>query len=192
MRRLSKPSPALVVAIIALVAALAGNAIGKGGGTVTKATVKKVADKRIQQAAPDLAVKSAKTAKTADSAAVADIAGAADFAESAGSAEFANSAKSVENVYTANVNADGTVYASVPQGATANADPGPGSYHVTFPRPVFGCTFAAASGSSSDPTETLTGVRPDPGNPNSLMVFTSNSAGASANRDFYVQMVCPV
>ena len=59
----SRPSPALVVAVMALVAALAGTAVAQEAGTsakpVTKKKVKKIADKRISKAAPGLAVASA-------------------------------------------------------------------------------------------------------------------------------------
>jgi hypothetical protein len=59
MRRLieSAPSPALLIAIVALVAALAGTAVaGPGADTsakkVTKAKVKKIANKQIDKALP--------------------------------------------------------------------------------------------------------------------------------------------
>ena len=65
-------SPAMVVAIVALVAAVTGVAVaGKSGKPVTKkkanAIATRVADARIAAAAPNLSVKSATTAGTAGS-----------------------------------------------------------------------------------------------------------------------------
>jgi hypothetical protein len=55
MSRISRPSPALIVAVVALVAALAGTAIAGPGATtskITKAKVKKIANKQINKRLP--------------------------------------------------------------------------------------------------------------------------------------------
>jgi hypothetical protein len=55
MSRIARPSPAILVAVIALVAALAGTAIaGPGAQTsaITKAKVKKIANKQINKRIP--------------------------------------------------------------------------------------------------------------------------------------------
>src|ERR687896_603427 len=55
MKRLKMPSPALIVAVVALVAALAGTAVAGPGATtskITKAKVKKVANKQINKRLP--------------------------------------------------------------------------------------------------------------------------------------------
>ncbi len=81
-----RPSPAIVVAILALVAALAGTAIA---GTnvltkpVSKKVVKKIATKQVKKLAPGLAVASA---NTAGHAGAADTAGRANVADTAGDA----------------------------------------------------------------------------------------------------------
>ena len=64
-------SPAMVVAILALVAAITGVAVAGGGKPITKKKAKalatRIADERIAAAAPNLSVKSAGTAGTAGS-----------------------------------------------------------------------------------------------------------------------------
>jgi hypothetical protein len=69
------PSPAMVIALLALVAGISGAAIAKGGKTVTKKQAKSIADHRIDARAPGLSVAHAGTASsagTADSAKDAD------------------------------------------------------------------------------------------------------------------------
>ena len=75
MSRISRPSPALIVAVFALVAALAGTAIaGPGASTskITKAKVKKVANKQINKRLPidsaELADNAVTTGKIANDA----------------------------------------------------------------------------------------------------------------------------
>jgi hypothetical protein len=57
-----RPSPAMIVAVVALIAAIGGTAVA--GGVLNKKKVNKIITNR----APGLDVKSAKTAKTADNA----------------------------------------------------------------------------------------------------------------------------
>jgi hypothetical protein len=78
MRSLPKPSPAMVVALIALVLAAAGTATAALSGK-DKKKVRGIADQEIAKAAPGLSVSSAKSAQSANAA------------QSAGSAENANS-----------------------------------------------------------------------------------------------------
>jgi hypothetical protein len=64
----SRPSPAIVVAVVALVAALAGTAVaGPDASTsaINKKKVKKIASKQIKKLAPDLSVASADQAANA-------------------------------------------------------------------------------------------------------------------------------
>jgi hypothetical protein len=60
-RRISRPSPALIVAIVALVAALSGAAIAQpvANTAVSKKKVKKIAKKQIKKLAPGLSVDNA-------------------------------------------------------------------------------------------------------------------------------------
>jgi hypothetical protein len=63
------PSPAMVVALLALIAGVAGAAVAKGGKTVTKKQATKIANNQIDARAPGLSVAHAGSAGTADSAA---------------------------------------------------------------------------------------------------------------------------
>jgi hypothetical protein len=71
--RQARPQPALVVAVVALVAALAGTAVASDPvattSAINKKKVKKIANKQIDKRAPDLSVASA---ESADNAATAD------------------------------------------------------------------------------------------------------------------------
>jgi hypothetical protein len=58
-----RPSPAMVVAIVALIAALGGTAVA--GGALNKKKVKNISNNQITQRAPGLSVKSADNATTA-------------------------------------------------------------------------------------------------------------------------------
>jgi hypothetical protein len=73
--RASRPSPAIIVAVLALVAALAGTAIAGPqaiSGALTKSTVKKIAKKQINKLAPALSVANAVNAQNATNATNAD------------------------------------------------------------------------------------------------------------------------
>ena len=77
-RRINRlPSPAIVVAVAALVAALGGAAVAQpvANKAVTKKKVKKIADKEIAKKAPGLSVAHADTADTADTATNANAVG---------------------------------------------------------------------------------------------------------------------
>jgi hypothetical protein len=79
MRRVwrTRPSPAIVVAVLALVAGVTGAAVAQPAAkkAVTKKKVKKIADKEIKKLAPGLSVANADTATNADSAANANALG---------------------------------------------------------------------------------------------------------------------
>lgn len=88
----SRPSPALVVASLALIAALTGTAIAgphATTGAVSKARVKKIATRQINKLAPRLARRQINKLAPGLSVAHADSAASAD---SAGSANMANTA----------------------------------------------------------------------------------------------------
>ena len=61
-----RPSPAMLVAIAALIVALGGTAVA--GGVLNKKKVKNISNNQITQRAPGLSVASAGTAKSADTA----------------------------------------------------------------------------------------------------------------------------
>jgi hypothetical protein len=64
-RFVRRPSPAMIIALVALIAALGGTAIAKKGGD--KKSDKKIANKVVTKRAPGLSVASAKTANVAQS-----------------------------------------------------------------------------------------------------------------------------
>jgi hypothetical protein len=106
MQRLrhSRPSPGLVVAIAALVAALAGTAVAADPVATTarldkkeKKQAKKIARKQIRKLAPGLSVDHANTADSATNAENADNATNAQNAENANTANTANSADTANN-----------------------------------------------------------------------------------------------
>jgi hypothetical protein len=72
--RASRPSPAIIIAVLALVAAVAGTAVAAdpvattSAKKVTKKKVKKIANKQIDQRAPGLSVAQAETASNANTA----------------------------------------------------------------------------------------------------------------------------
>lgn len=84
-----RPSPAMVVAVIALSLGLVGSAVA-GTGVLKKAQVKTVANKQITKRAPGLAVASAKNAVNATSANTANTANTAGSANNVLAAEVAN------------------------------------------------------------------------------------------------------
>ena len=113
-KRIKRPSPAMVIAITALITALSGTAIA--GGVLNKKKVKKiatnVANKQIESRAPGLSVARAISADSASNATSADHATSANTASNATSADHAtsaNTATSANPVAFAHVATDGTV-----------------------------------------------------------------------------------
>jgi hypothetical protein len=161
----------MIVGVIALVFAIAGTAIAapEAINKITKSKVKKIANKQITKAAPDLDVASAKTADSATTAESADIA---------------------RNIHSANVLASGAMLGSIPNGATSTRT-ALGTYEVTLTRSIAGCTISASSGSPTTSAPALVGVAPVPGEPDTLRVFTRTAANVVDDQDFYVQAICP-
>ena len=95
-------------------------------------------------------------------------------------------------MFGANVDADGTALGSIPAGVTSQKV-ATGIYRVDFPVPVTGCMVFAANGSNDGaiPAGTVGAIPATGENPNRVAVATYNDAGASADRDFYVQITCP-
>ena len=114
-----RPSPAMVVAVIALALGLAGSAVaGKTG--LGKAKVKTIVGQEITNRAPDLAVASAKKAETAETAKSADTAEVADMAKSADTATSADSAKRADSANAVAPNAVNG--AGIADGSVGDAD----------------------------------------------------------------------
>ena len=85
----ARPSPAMVVAVVALVAALGGTALASptaSTSALSKKKVKKIAKKQINKLAPGLSVANADTADKAENAETADTATSAIQAQNASTA----------------------------------------------------------------------------------------------------------
>jgi hypothetical protein len=175
--RPSRPSPALIVAVTALVFAIAGTAIAGPSALskITRGKVKTIAAKQIEEAAPGLSVAEAKKADTATNATTA---------------ANANSAKIATNIIAANVLGNGTTLGSIPAGVTSTKT-ATGTYTVVFPRSVAGCNLSASAGSPTSESPVLVGAAPVNGTPEAVRVFTRTSANVVADQDFYVQIICP-
>jgi len=171
-------TPAIVVAALALVAALAGTAIaGPDAHTsaINKKKVKKIADKQIQAAAPDLSVASAKTADTATTA---------------------TTAGSANNVLWAVVNngpgaADAAVARSSKPGYSATEAGGP-SVVVDFNQTVTQCAWMATKGSVANAlaTNEAATVEGNNANPEAVQVRVRNAAGTAVQEPFHVAVIC--
>ena len=110
MRFSAKPSPAMIVAVIALALGMVGTAVAGTDGLnakLSKSKVKKIADKEIAKKAPGLSVSHA---GSADSATTANSANRADSADSATTAGSANGVTPVKINFTPTGNASGTVF----------------------------------------------------------------------------------
>ena len=118
----SHPSPAIIVAVAALIAALAGTAVAEEATTsakpVTKKKVKKIADKRIDKAAPGLTVGNSELLDGLDSTEISPAA----FAHTDG---FGALSSSFVTVLSAQITTTGTTLvgsASAEGGATVGDD----------------------------------------------------------------------
>jgi hypothetical protein len=168
-RVLRRPSPAMVVAIVALIAALGGTAIG--AAFVTKKQSKKIAANQVNKLAPGLSVASA---KSADSAKHADSATAAD------------SAKKVDNILAVKVAANGTLEFTAQGGTSVQAHTGgSGLYGVLFPRDISNCAIVPGGQAGGREINAF-----QSGANNRVGVLTFNSAGAASDFEFSLVIVC--
>ena len=102
-----RPSPAMIVSMIALCFALVGTAVAQDSlGKITKSKVKTIANKQISKAAPGLSVKSAATATSATTA-----------TNAVNAVNATNSSSANPELY-AHVDANGTVDAAHSKGIT--------------------------------------------------------------------------
>jgi len=112
-----RPSPAMLVAIAALIVALGGTAVA--GGVLNKKKVNNIITNR----APGLAVASAKNA------------------DNATNATNAATAAKTQNVLGASVSGTGTLLHATTPGITSSGSAG--VYHVLFPRDITTCSFVS-------------------------------------------------
>jgi hypothetical protein len=162
-----RPSPAMVVAIVALIAALGGTAIG--AAFVTKKQAKKIAKNQVNKLAPGLSVASAKNADNATNA---------------------TSANSAKNVFFASVDYNDSTPAVVSgtPGIVGSGEDFLGAPGLTFPRSMDGCAItvnlfnggvdgAARHSTNSD------GAR--------VVVVMYDQGGANVRSDYNLVAVCP-
>jgi hypothetical protein len=188
------PSPAILVGVLALVAALAGTAVaGPDASTsaITKKTVKKIATKQINQLAPGLSVAHADTADSADTANSANTANTADTANTA------NTATSANPIAFARVAADANVLEADSKGiGDANVFEGgtDGSYcfrNLGFAFKGAQVTIEALSGNAvtaSFADSESTGALGDCGGPTQAqaLVFTVDGSSLLEPSGFYI------
>jgi hypothetical protein len=175
-RVLRRPSPAMVIAIVALIAALGGTAIA--GGVINKKKAKNIANNVVTQRAPGLSVSHAGSADNATNA---------TNATNANNATTANTAK---NVFFAQVDYNDSTPAvlSGSPGVAGDGEDFLGAPALTFPRNMAGCAvtvnlfnggldgFARQSTNSS-------GSR--------VVVVLNDQAGADVRSDYNLVAVCP-
>jgi hypothetical protein len=172
-RVLRRPSPAMVIAIVALIAALGGTAIA--GGVINKKKAKNIANNVVTQRAPGLSVSHA---------------GSADNATNATNAGNANTANSAKNVFFAQVDYNDSTPAvlSGSPGVAGNGEDFLGAPALTFPRSMNGCAITA---------NLFTGgadgvVRQSTNSSGSRVVMVEvDQAAAAIRQDFNLVAVCP-
>jgi hypothetical protein len=165
-RVIRRPSPAMVVAIVALIAALGGTAFA--GGFITKKKAKKVANNAITQRAPGLAVASAKTADTA------------------------NTANTAKNVFFGSFIYDAgnttTVVKAASPGVTGAPESFLGAPKVHFPRDMTNCAISALVLTGGGTFETRQSTN---SSGNDVVIAIDDSANNSSRQDFSIIAVCP-
>lgn len=170
MKKLGRPSPAMVVACLALIVGLGGTAVA--GGVLTAKKSKKIANTQISKKAPTLSVKSAKTADSATTATTATTAGKAD------------------NVFWAKVDYGAVVtnVTSSSGGISGNGESFLGAPRLVFPRDMTNCavTANANNGGGNDAY-----VRQSTLSAGTQVVLAMvNAAGTDVRSNFNVIAVC--
>jgi hypothetical protein len=167
----TRPSPAMVVAIIALVAALAGTAYAQSinGGAIQKQTIG--AGKLKHKTLTGYQINLNKLGAVA-------------------------AAKRASHTYWAVVNnpaspGNATLARASDSGITAVE--GNGAVAVTFPQNVSGCANIAArnNAGTTAPGAGYAQTNSAPANANAVEVRTRDDKGASADADFHLIVVCP-
>ena len=197
--RSHRPSPALLVAIIALVVALGGTsyaAFSVPRNSVGTAQLRKnaVTGKKIRNGAVT-GNKIAKNTITGDKIQ----AGTLGTVPSAGNANALGGAPATayqSRILWAKVAPDGTLSAG--NGATSSGILKTGQYEVTFNRSVSACAFEATIGSSlvsnsffNDNGQGQIYTEPRSGNPNAVFVAIFDKYGTTfANNAFHLAVIC--
>jgi len=174
MRTLKKgrPSPAMVVAVIALITALGGSAYAAqriNGGAIVKQSIG--ADKLKKKTLTGFQINTNKLGVVP-------------------------AAKRATHTYWAVVNnpggaANATLARASDQGITAVE--GGGAVNVIFPANVAGCANVSARNNAGTtvPSSGYAQTNVAPANPNALEVRTKDDKGANSDGDFHVVVICP-
>jgi hypothetical protein len=174
-RVIRRPSPAMIVAIVALIAALGGTAVA--GGFITKKKAKNIANNQITQRAPGLSVASA---KSADSAKNSD----------------ALQGLPLRGVSQWVVSSSGGTVVSSSGGVTITKLAGAGRYRVSFPSSLANCGFNANGGiqptasDASNFADAMALVARSSTGPNDVQVEMDNAAGTEIDEPFYLTVQC--
>jgi len=188
-----RPSPAFVVACLALLVALTGTGVAAVSQLVPRSSVGTLQLKN--NAVVSSKVRNGSLLKTDFKtgqlpAGPTGPAGPAGPAGAAGPAGPAGPAGAVTKL-TAVVNASGSLARS--QGTTSAGHVGTGLYEVIFNQNVTACTYVASIGNPTPGALTPYGmisVVPRNGNANGVGVATLNTAGAAADLPFHLIVVC--
>lgn len=205
----SLPSPALAIAVLALMVAVGGGtfALAKGGGLNKK--IAKIANKSITGRAPKLSVNYANgagNASHADSASHADNATHADNASHADKASNADNATNAallggtpasgfqSKIFTAVVTNDGT-NAAVVRGTpeTSAKTEAIGDVFVKFPVDVSACTWIATvgnPGATTAPPDFASVRATSSEGPAVVQVLTWDTSGAEVAANFHLAAIC--
>ena len=167
-----RPSPAMVVALIALVAALGGTAYAAqsiNGGAIKKQTIG--GGKLKQKTLTGFQINTNKL----------------------GTVPFAKVATHTFWAVVDNPANPGNAALARASGPDITATEGGGAVTVTFPFNVSGCANVAGrnNAGTSVPNSGYAQTNSSAANPNALEVRTYNDAGANVDADFHVVVVCP-
>ncbi len=172
MLKQRRPSPAMVVAVIALVVALAGTAYAAqtiNGGAIKKQTIGggKLKKKTLT-----------------------------GFQINTNKLGVVPSAKRATHTYWAVVNnpaSPGNAALARASDAGITATEGGGAVSVVFPADVSGCTNVSARNNAGTtvPNAGYAQTNVSPANPNAIEVHTRDKAGGNEDADFHLVVVCP-
>jgi hypothetical protein len=201
-----RPSPAIVLAVLALVFAMVGSAVAGTdalSSKITKAKVKKVAKKQankvLDQRESSLRVAHAETAenaKTADSATTADSASTADTAQTANNSNSLGGRPAADyalkSPYAA-IAANGAIVAARSRGVTSvSHTAGSGTYTVVFNQDIASCSTTATASNEADAPETINvamqGIPTNGGT--GIFLQTANNAGTLVDSGFHLLITC--
>ena len=181
-RRLRAPSPAMVVALIALFVSLGGSAYAVatiGSGDIINGSIRnrdfKDGTLRGQEAKREGFGGGAIKEQSLDATKIRQV-------PLAGAADGVTRHAVISNV-------GGTVRG---RGTTSSSQTGPGQYQVVFDRDVRNCVYTATLGdeSAAGPGNGQISVTSAAANVNGVRVVTRDSAGEFANRSFHLIVSC--